>query len=725
MFGKRITAVFLTLCLLFTLLPQVARAEEGGGAIRLVSEEDPTGGIADGGHVYFGRTGGSAEDPGVCFRVLDAEHTNTGAAGMFLLSENLLGWIKFNENGSYNNYWKNSTAKNWCSGFFNGNLSSAEQAAVLAVTKSDGQFVFNDGDHYPTTFRADDNILNGERVFFLSAEEVCDPDYGFAGSGDRICPNNDSADPWWLRSGDWSHYYDAGIVIKDGSLCSVDAHINSAGARPALNLDPGAILLTSAAEGGKGSGTSGVTGVKPVPAYSGTDWKLTLKDPAHSSFHANLDSREGNTAEFYYWNAVTGENEYISVLIVNSAGGITYYGRLAQAASASGKVKADLDGKFGSGDKVYVFNEQINGDGKTDYASDLEWIWWYNAPRVSDAEISGLGTQTYTGEALTPVPVLNYQGSTLTLGTDFTVSYKNNTKAGTAAVTITGIGSYAGSCTKTFTIKPAPISKATVSALSAKTYTGTAIKQAPFVKFGGKTLKSGTDYTVSYKNNTNAGTATVTLAGKGNFTGTVSKTFKINPASIANAKLSGLKDQTYTGKALTPAPAVKLGTKTLKAGTDYTVSYKNNTKAGTATVTVTGKGNYTGKVTGSFTITEPEKPKDLVQEFVARLYRVCLDREPEAGGLAWWVERLKTKQETGGSCAWGFFDSTEFRNHRYGNSAFLDHAYKAFFDRRPDAAGKSYWLSEMKKGMTRKQVIAGFAASNEWKALCKQYGIKP
>ena len=264
------------------------------------------------------------------------------------------------------------------------------------------------------------------------------------------------------------------------------------------------------------------------------------------------------------------------------------------------------------------------------------------------------------------------------------------------------------------------IREATVSGIVSKTYTGKAITQKAKLTENGIVLKAGTDYTVSYKNNVKAGTATVTFTGKGLYTGTLSKTFKINPASITKAKVGSIPAQLYTGKAVTPKPTVKFGTKTLKAGTDFTVSYKNNTRIGKATVTITGKGNFTGKVTATFKIQDP------VEAFVTRLYRVCLDRKPEAQGHAWWVARLRAKQETGGSCAWGFFNSTEFKNHKYSNGAFLDHAYKAFFDRKPDTAGKNYWLDQMKKGMTRERVIkSGFAVSNEWKALCKVYGIKP
>ena len=148
------------------------------------------------------------------------------------------------------------------------------------------------------------------------------------------------------------------------------------------------------------------------------------------------------------------------------------------------------------------------------------------------------------------------------------------------------------------------ISSATIAPIAEQAYTGSAVKPTPAVKVGSKTLKSGTDYTLSYKNNTNAGTATVTVAGRGNYAGTKSVTFKIAPASISGASVSSIAEQAYTGSAVRPTPAVKLGSKTLKSGTDYTLSYKANTKAGTATVTVTGKGNYAGTKSVTFRIVQ-------------------------------------------------------------------------------------------------------------------------
>ncbi|MBP0983880.1 MAG: fibronectin type III domain-containing protein [Oscillospiraceae bacterium] len=89
-------------------------------------------------------------------------------------------------------------------------------------------------------------------------------------------------------------------------------------------------------------------------------------------------------------------------------------------------------------------------------------------------------------------------------------------------------------------------------------------------------------------------------------------TFTIEPGKpsnvISDMQFSDIKDQPYTGKAIKPAVTIKDGTKKLVKGTNYTVSYKKNTKIGTATVTVTGKGNYTGTKTVTFNIV-PKKVK--------------------------------------------------------------------------------------------------------------------
>jgi subtilisin family serine protease len=148
------------------------------------------------------------------------------------------------------------------------------------------------------------------------------------------------------------------------------------------------------------------------------------------------------------------------------------------------------------------------------------------------------------------------------------------------------------------------ISSGTVSSVSSQTYTGSALTPALTVTVDGKTLTEGTDYTLTYSDNIDVGTATITVAGKGDYadTGTLTTTFTITAASISGASIASISNQLYIGSALTPAPIVTLGAKTLTEGSDYAFGYTGNAGAGTATATATGTGNYTGTVSTTFTI---------------------------------------------------------------------------------------------------------------------------
>lgn len=134
-------------------------------------------------------------------------------------------------------------------------------------------------------------------------------------------------------------------------------------------------------------------------------------------------------------------------------------------------------------------------------------------------------------------------------------------------------------------------------------YSGAEKKPTATVKYGSKKLTEGTDYTLSYTSNINAGTATVTVKGKGKYTGTFKKNFTISAKSLSSATVTiPNTSYAYTGKAIAPTPSVKVGSTALVKGTDYTVSYSSNTDIGTATVTVTGKGNYSGSVSKTYKI---------------------------------------------------------------------------------------------------------------------------
>ena len=222
-------------------------------------------------------------------------------------------------------------------------------------------------------------------------------------------------------------------------------------------------------------------------------------------------------------------------------------------------------------------------------------------PSLADAEIA-VQDMTWTGKALKPEVTVTLNGVTLEKGTDYKVAYENNVAPGTATVTVKGMGGYTGSRTTSFTIAPRPMEKSKIAWIASQLYTGNAIEPAPEVTYKGEVLKAGTDYTVSYKDNVAAGTATVTVKGMGIYAGTKRRTFAIRARSIAKCDFSALKDATSTGKAITPKPTVKFGGKKLKAGKDYEVSCQNNTAVGKATITITGKGNFSGTKKLSFRI---------------------------------------------------------------------------------------------------------------------------
>lgn len=141
-------------------------------------------------------------------------------------------------------------------------------------------------------------------------------------------------------------------------------------------------------------------------------------------------------------------------------------------------------------------------------------------------------------------------------------------------------------------------------------YTGSALTPDVVVTVDGEELKAGTDYRLTFSNNVNVGTkAKVTLWGLGRFTGSKVYNFEITAATLiaSDVTLSATKF-TYNGKAFSPAVTVKHAGRTLTKGTDFNVTYSNNKNAGTAKVTVTGKGNYEGSVTKAFTIAKAKQP---------------------------------------------------------------------------------------------------------------------
>ena len=223
---------------------------------------------------------------------------------------------------------------------------------------------------------------------------------------------------------------------------------------------------------------------------------------------------------------------------------------------------------------------------------------------------------TYTGKEIRPDKyVVVYSGEDiLSAGEDYTVSYKNNINAGEAAVTVRAKGDFQGKLSASFTIRRRSIANAAVTGVKSVVYTGKKITQIPKVRLtlGSRTftLKQGTDYRVSFSDNKNAGTATMKIIGKGNFRSSIIKTFEITKRSIKKAKVTGIKNVIYTGKAIKQDPVVRIvlngKTVKLKKGRDYKLTYKDNVEVGIiALVTVNGIGNYKDSLNKTFMIKTP------------------------------------------------------------------------------------------------------------------------
>ena len=205
----------------------------------------------------------------------------------------------------------------------------------------------------------------------------------------------------------------------------------------------------------------------------------------------------------------------------------------------------------------------------------------------------------YAGAPVTPEVVVKDTTRNITLvkDTDYSVAYFNNNGIGEASVKITGINNYDSERTEAFWIVgPKEISEATIAEIEDVIYDGSAQEPELTITDGDYALVKGTDYTVAYSDNVNAGQATITVTGIGKYTGTKEEFFDINARSIENAEITGVEDKySATGLAIEPTVTVTddLGN-VLVITNDYTVAYVDNTAVGTATITVTGLGNYTG-----------------------------------------------------------------------------------------------------------------------------------
>ena len=411
---KRWIGVLLAVCLVMAMLPTAALAADTGKAIQLVvggSADNIGGKQAD--NIYFGtyfQSNGSTKEP-VKWRVL-----SNGNQQLFLLSDQNLEVFQYHTEQE-NVTWETSTIRSWLNGygassntggssgtdytgdnFLDTAFSTEEQSAIVETT-----VVNNDNKDdiiYGTDGEGGNNTT--DRVFLLSIEETDNRNYFPQFSSSRYSTNTayvadggklgismaeaGEGDRWWLRS-PGSNNTMAAFIEEDGGDAYEGNPVNNKGAavRPAFNLNLSSVLFTSAATDGKPTGT----GLTAVANYSGNEWKLTLLDGTRDFDISNV-AWSGNTLTFSYSRARTGSNEYISAIIEEN-GAITYYGRILQLTSESGTASLSLPGGVTLGDTttLHVFNEQVNGDKRTDYASGLSAVPAPEKPVITTTTLSG------------------------------------------------------------------------------------------------------------------------------------------------------------------------------------------------------------------------------------------------------------------------------------------------------------------------------------------------
>ena len=369
------------------------------GTSGIKNPSEPTENGWSGSYVYFGKYNGNA----VKYRVLDNETTvfskeeNGIKARTMLLDCDSVLWAN-SDNSKFRKDYDDVSANDWSISdiktYLNGsiflentdNFSAVEQAAIAASTKKEAYAGdtdnSNNGKDGDGVSYLDWEPLTGEKIFLLDAKEATNESYGYSNSSSRK-KTGGNAD-WWLRSPDTDLGNCAGIVISGGHIHISLVNGVSVGVSPALNIDLSSVLFSSAAEGGKISAeVSSVSGnntasLSEVGSYTGSEWKLTLKDVSRNEFSVSendIIGESGDTITLNYKGATTynkesAPNEYISVILEDSNGNFTHYGRVAQPTKAEDSLQFTLPSGLSVGTyTLHVFSEQYNGDYKTDYAS--------------------------------------------------------------------------------------------------------------------------------------------------------------------------------------------------------------------------------------------------------------------------------------------------------------------------------------------------------------------
>ena len=292
-----------------------------------------------------------------------------------------------------------------------------------------------------------------------------------------------------------------------------------------------------------------------------------------------------------------------------------------------GGLKLDSTNQLTYTSRTYIVNaddQKCTVTISSDNYHDITATLIFHLTDKETVTISGLTYtgKTYDGKAMKPVGTLQVSGDKVPVS-ELEVTYTgigDTTYNGTDAPTDAGTyqvtykvrednDNYIGEKTYTFTISPKAVTADMIGAMADETYTGSPITPQPVVMDGNTILTSGTDFDFSYDENINAGenTATLTITGKGNYTGTASRTLTISPKDIKGAAITLQADSLgYTGLMQeVQITSVTLNQVPLTTNDYYIVNNSNEQISADASITLTiaGKGNYTGTATTTWKIT--------------------------------------------------------------------------------------------------------------------------
>ena len=392
-----------------------------------------------------------------------------------------------------------------------------------------------------------------------------------------------------------------------------------------------------------------VISVNAMVANAGTTFNTATKMLQNTNYNCTI--RSYDSVEYYYF--IPGESGYYTFL---SEGDVDTYGLLYNAGKSQINNDDDSNGngnfkmtEYLYSGSTYYLGAKLYSDSYGSFTVRVE-----HKQSLSSAAVSlSAASFTYSGSQKKPTPTVVLGGRTLQKDVDYTVSYSNNVNAGTASCRITGIGNYEGSAAKTFKINRRKITSGAVSlSKTSYNYNGEAKRPTVKIKIGGKKLYEYDDFSVSYKNNKNAGKATVTVSGTGNYTGTVKKTFTIKKKRVTSCKIY---NSTYSGKKIVPSIYYKKKVydsyydysyyveAKYKKGRDYSIKVSGGHKSiGEYKVTIKFKGNYKGTVKKKFKILPKPVKKVKTKAYSTKAIKVSWSKVPNVTGYK--IYRFNTKK---------------------------------------------------------------------------------